>query len=309
MDLNALRMFVLVARCGSLSAASRSHDIALPTLSRKILELEKELGVCLLERTVKGCKVTETGSRLLNHASTAMDMLSDAEHSVLPGEPHLTGRLRLSLPQSFDPWWDIIRRFQKAYPGIAVNVYTSERRLDLISDGIDVALRVGTIADDSVVARHLMDFRHILVASPKLVDVSPPLREPSDLACFPCGAWGSAIDAHPVWILGQHAYDIPAIFTVNDYVQLREGALSGCFITELPAFIAAEHIRTGELVELLPEYPLPHSPLHLVYRKQGHLSSAARAFIDFSMAHLSVLSERCHVPSDSIAGQRHAFQE
>ncbi|MEG0870716.1 MAG: LysR family transcriptional regulator, partial [Hafnia sp.] len=164
MDLNALRMFVMAARCGSLSAAARNNDIPLPTLSRNIAELEKELNVLLLERTVKGCRVTEAGNKLLNYASSAIDMLTDAEQALLSGSPRITGRLRLTIPQSLEPWWGIIRSFQQAYPGIAINVYTTERRVDLISEGIDVALRVGTIADDAVVVRHLMDFRHILVA-------------------------------------------------------------------------------------------------------------------------------------------------
>ncbi|MEI7106916.1 LysR substrate-binding domain-containing protein [Pectobacterium versatile] len=299
MDLNALNMFVMAARSGSLTAAARENNIPLPTLSRRIQDLEKELKVLLLERTAKGCKVTEAGKRLLNHASSAMDILNDAEQFMVPDHPHITGRLRLTLPQSMGPWWEIIRQFQQTYPRIAVNVYSTERRVDLISDGVDVALRVGTIADDSVVARHLMDFRHILVASPGLLNASPPLREPSDLIKFPCAAWGSIIDARPVWRLGNHAYGVSAVLTVNDYLHLRAGALAGDFITELPAFFAAEYIKRGELTELLPEYPLPYSSLHLVYKKQQHISSTARTYIDFCTAHISVLSEQCRVPSDS----------
>ncbi len=304
LDLNALKMFVMTARCGSLSAAARNNHIPLATLSRKILELERELKVLLLERTAKGCQVTEAGARLLEYASSAMDLLQEAKRSVEPEQAHLTGRLRLSLPQSFEPWWEIIRRFQQKHPRIAVNVYATERRVDLVSDGVDVALRVGTIADDSVVARHLMDFRHLLVASPKLLNASPSLRDPSDLARLPCGAWGSVVDARPVWRLGNHAYDVSAVFTVNDYLHLRAGALAGHFVTELPAFIAAEYIKNGELIELLPACPLPYSSLHLIYKKQRHISSAARAYIDFCTAHVSVLSERCRVPSDAYSGEK-----
>lgn len=291
-------MFVMVVRCGSLSAAARHYNIPLPTLSRKITELETSLEVLLLIRTAKGCQVTEAGERLLGYASAAMDMLEEAERSVEPEQAHLTGHLRLSLPQSFDPWWEMIRRFQQAYPRIAVNVHSTERRVDLVSEGVDVALRVGTIGDDSVVARHLMDFRHILVASPKLLNASPPLREPADLMNFRCAAWGSMIDARPVWRLGNHVYDVFAVFTVNDYLHLRAGAMAGDFITELPAFFAADYIKRGELIELLPEYPLPYTSLHLVYKKQRHISTTARAFIDFCAAHVSILLEQCRVPSD-----------
>ncbi|MCI4237724.1 LysR family transcriptional regulator [Dickeya dianthicola] len=298
MDLNALKMFVMAARSGSLSAAARDNGIPLPTLSRKIVELEKELNVLLLERTAKGCRVTESGKKLLNYASSAMDMLTDAEQSLLSASPRITGRLRLTMPQSLEPWWGVIRRFQQAYPRIAVNIYTTERRVDLISEGIDVALRVGTIADDSVVVRHLMDFRHILVASPALFRSGSVPNEPSDLMNYPCAAWGSAIGDRPVWLLGNHAYDVPAVLTINDYLHLRAGALAGDYLTELPAFFAAHYITSGELLNVLPDYPLPFSSLHLVYKKHSHISAAARAYIEFCTENISVLSEKCIIPSD-----------
>lgn len=298
MDLNALKMFVLAARCGSLSAAARQNNIPLPTLSRRISELEHELNVVLLERTVKGCSATEAGQKLLNQASSAIDILNDAELFLTTGDTRITGWLRLTMPQSLEPWWEIIRRFQQMHPGIAINVYTTERRVDLISEGIDVALRVGSIADDDVVARHLMDFRHILVASPKLFLNSGLPKEPSDLKNYACAAWGSVIGARPVWMLGEHAYDVPATFTVNDYLHLRAGALAGAYITELPAFFAAEYIHSGELIEILPQTRLPFSSLHLVYKKHRHVSAAARAYIEFCTDNAFVLMEKSRVPSD-----------
>lgn len=303
MDLNALKMFVLAARSGSLSAAARQNNIPLPTLSRRIAELEDDLKVVLLERTVKGCRVTEAGEKLLNKASSAIDILNDAEQFLTAGSPHITGRLRLTMPQSLEPWWEIIRRFQQTYPGIVVNVYATERRVDLISEGIDVALRVGSIADDNVVVRHLMDFRHILVASPKFFLNRDIPKEPSDLMKYPCAAWGSVIDSRPLWRLGEHAYDIPALFTVNDYLHLRAGALAGAYITELPAFFAAEYIHSGELIEILPHTRLPYSSLHLVYKKHRHVSVAARAYIEFCTDNAFILREKSHIPSDD--GNRH----
>lgn len=298
MDLNALRMFVLAARSGSFSAAARQYNIPLPTLSRRIAELERELNVVLLERTVKGCRATEAGEKLLSQTSSAIDILTDAEQFPATCGSLITGRLRLTMPQSLEPWWEIIRQFQQMYPGIAVNVYTTERRVDLISEGIDVALRVGSIAEDDVVARHLMDFRHILVASPKLFLHRDLPGEPSGLVKYPCAAWGSAIGMRPVWMLSEHAYDVPATFTVNDYLHLRAGALAGDYITELPAFFAAEYIHSGELIEILPDTRLPYSSLHLVYRKHRHVSAAARAYIEFCTDNAFILRNKCRVPSD-----------
>lgn len=298
-DLNALKMFILAVRSGSLSAAARQNNIPLPTLSRRISELENELNVVLLERTVKGCRATESGIKLLNQTSSAIDILNDAEQALTTGTPHITGRLRLTMPQSLEPWWEIIRQFQQMHPKIAVNVYATERRVDLISEGIDVALRVGSIADDDVVARHLLDFRHILVASPKLFLDSELPKEPSDLMNCPCAAWGSVIGTRPVWMLGEHAYDVPAIFMVNDYLHLRSGALAGDYITELPAFFAAEYINNGKLIEILPQTRLPYSSLHLVYKKHRHVSAAASAYIEFCTDNAFVLKEKSRIASDN----------
>ncbi|APG89263.1 LysR family transcriptional regulator (plasmid) [Sinorhizobium americanum CCGM7] len=299
MDYNAVSMFVAVAQVGSLSAAATRMGIPLPTLSRKIAELESYLKVQLLERTARGCRVTEAGSRLFEHASGGIEALQEAERSIMNEQARLIGRLRLSLPQSFEPWWVLLGLFQHAHPDIQISVYSTERRVDLLADGVDVALRVGTIADDTVVARHMLTFRHILVASPKLVERHGALSHPADLSRYPCAAWGSTLDARPVWMLGGHSHKASATFTVNDYLHLRARAIAGDIVTELPSFLAAEPLKKGALVELLPKHPFPNTPLHLVYRRQRHASTIVRAYLDFCSAHLSIIEDKCRVPFDA----------
>ena len=297
MDYNAVSMFIAVAQTGSLSAAAKRMGAPLPTLSRKIAELESVLKVQLLERTARGCRVTEAGSRLFEHASGGIEALQEAERLIMSAQARLVGRLRLSLPQSFEPWWELLGLFQRAHPDIQVSVYSTERRVDLLADGVDVALRVGAIADDTVVARQMFTFRHILVASPRLIEQLGTLSRPADLGRYPCAAWGSTLDARPVWILGGHSHQVPAAFTVNDYLHLRARALAGDIVTELPSFLAAEPLKKGELVELLPGHPFPDTPLHLVYRRQRHPSTIVRTYLDFCSAHLSIIEDRCRVPS------------
>src|SRR5215469_16547728 len=169
MDLNATRMFVAVVQAGSLSGAAARLGIPLPTLSRRIRDLERRLKVQLLERSTRGAKQTDAGMRLYEHASRGIDALVEAEQAVVSDQAHLKGRLRLSLPQTFEPWWDLLGAFQRRYPNIEIYVHSTERRMDLVEDGIDVALRVGAIVHESMVARHLLKFRNVLVASPKLV--------------------------------------------------------------------------------------------------------------------------------------------
>jgi len=114
MDLNASRMFVVVVQAGSLSAAATRLEIPLATLSRRIRELERQLKVQLLERSVRGTKLTDAGARLYEHASRGVEALADAEQAVMGDQARLKGRLRLSLPQTFEPWWDLLAAFQRA---------------------------------------------------------------------------------------------------------------------------------------------------------------------------------------------------
>src|SRR5215471_17477808 len=113
MDLNATRMFVGVVQAGSLSAAASRLRIPLPTLSRRIRDLERQLKVQLLERTVRGAKPTEAGSRLYEHASRGIDALVEAEQAVVSDQARLRGRLRVSLPQAVEPWWEMLAAFQR----------------------------------------------------------------------------------------------------------------------------------------------------------------------------------------------------
>jgi DNA-binding transcriptional LysR family regulator len=123
--------------------------------------------VQLLARSARGTKLTDAGTRLYEHTSRGIEALLEAEQAIVGDQARLTGRLRLSLPQTFEPWWDLLAAFQRRYPDIQIYVYSTERRLDLIEDGIDVALRVGAIVHEAMVARHVLSFRNILVASPK----------------------------------------------------------------------------------------------------------------------------------------------
>src|SRR5712671_6555287 len=201
MDLNATRMLVAVVQAGSLSAAATRLGTPLPTLSRRIRDLERQLGVQLLERSARGTKLTDAGARLHEHASRGIEALLEAEQAVVSDQARLKGRLRLSLPQTVEPWWELLAAFQRRYPDIRVHVYTTERRVDLIEDGIDVALRVGTIAHESMVARHVVTYRHLLVASPLLIERLGVPESPEALHRFPCAAWSVGANVTP-WRLG-----------------------------------------------------------------------------------------------------------
>src|SRR2546430_17378495 len=205
MDLNASRMFVAVVQAGSLSAAATRLGTPLPTLSRRIRDLERQLRVPLLERSARGTKLTNAGARLYEHASRGIEALREAEQALVSDQARLKGRLRLSFPPTVQPWWDLLAAFQRRYPDIQIYVYSTERRLDLIEDGIDIALRVGAIVHEAMVARRILSFRNIVVASPELVERFGLPDEPDALHRFPCAVWASRIDVPARWELGGHA--------------------------------------------------------------------------------------------------------
>src|SRR5439155_5105142 len=143
MDFNAARMFVAVVQAGSLSAAATRLGTPLATRSRRVRDLERELAVQLLVRSAQGTKLTDAGARLYEHANRGIGALLEAEQAVASDQARLKGRLRLSFPPTVVPWWELLASFQRCYPDIQVYVYSTDRRIDLIDDTIDVALRVG----------------------------------------------------------------------------------------------------------------------------------------------------------------------
>ena len=280
MDLNAAEMFIAVVRAGSLSAASLKTRVPLATLSRNVRELEAELGVQLLERSARGAKLTDAGALLYEHASRGIDALHEGELAVTSHQSVLKGRLRLSIPPSFEPWWALLAEFQRAHPDIQVVVHTTERAVDLSLEGIDVALRIGPLLHESLVAKRLSRYRHVLVASPALLARHGTPTSIDALLAMPVAIWVRDASAHRPWRLGERDIEPTAVLAVNDYLHLRQRAIAGDVVTELPPFLAAEALRDGRLVALLPEHPFPEQEVTLLYQRQKHPSRVVRAFLD-----------------------------
>jgi DNA-binding transcriptional LysR family regulator len=283
-------MFVSVAQAGSLSAGAARLRLPLPTVSRRIRDLERQLNVQLLERSARGTRLTDAGTRLYEHAGRGIEALHDAEQAVVSDQARLKGRLRLSLPPAFEPWWELLSRFQQRYPDIQLHVFSTERRVDLVADGIDVTLRVGTIVHETMVARRMLVYRHVLVAGRTLVERLGLPESVAALHRLPCAAWSSGADIAGQWHLGEDTIAPRAVLTTNDYMHLRNRALAGDVVTELPPFLAAPALQTGELVALLPGKPMPEQQLHLLYPSHRHPSAIVRTYLDFCQQQISLLA-------------------
>ena len=278
MDLNALELFVVSARSGSLSEAARRTGIPLPTLSRKVRRLEDDIGMRLLERSPTGLVLTRFGTQLLAEVEPALSVLTQAEHSVRDAT-RVAGILRVSIPPYFKPVWSTLSRFQARFPAVRLDVFVTDRRVDLVADGIDVALRIGEGGHVSYVGRTLVQYRHRLVAAPSLLEHCE-LNRPSDLQNLPCACWRSA--RPPSWTLGDLEVPLEPILVTNDYEHLLHVAVAGQAVTEVPPFLAADPVMEGHLVEVLPQHPMPMQAIRLLVTDTRALSPLVRQFLDFA---------------------------
>jgi DNA-binding transcriptional LysR family regulator len=293
MDLNAVQMLVTIVQAGSMTAGAERLGVPLPTASRRIRALERELKVELLERSARGVKLTEAGTRLFEHASRGLELLQEGRDAVVSDQAHVQGKLRLSVPPSFSPWWQLITDFQKEHPDIRVHLLSTERRVHPVEDGIDVALRVGEVEHEALIGRHLLNYRHVLVASPQFIEVHGRPDNPDDLSRFPCATWSLGTNTNGTWRFPGGAVTPNTVLSTNDSMHLLHSVLAGEVITELPPFIVKDAIQRGLLVPLLPEHPLPEYPLNLLYPAHRHPSAVVRTYLEFCRRQIPWLVDAC----------------
>ena len=281
MDLNSARIFAQVVQKGSFSAAARSSGVPVATVSRRVAELEASLKVSLLERSTRKLRLTEAGATLYDYIARGVEEMDAGLLALREQENDLRGRLRFSMPPAFDPMWSLLDEFQSLYKNVEIDLFVSERRWDFSEDGVDIALRVGSIESQSAIARPLTVYRHKLVASPAFLEENP-IETPLDIAGVSSAAWG-AKGSSVEWLLGEHKVVIQPFLQTNDYLHLKHLAIQHRCITELPPFFCDSYFASGELVEVLPKFPLPEQQVNLVHPSRKSVSRIARVFIDFCL--------------------------
>lgn len=280
MDFNAAKFFISVVNSGSFSAASEKTGIPIATLSRKISELEKALSVVLLERTRQGVKPTYKGQQFFEQARLGVELLEDAHRSAISSHV-LQGKLRLSIPPGFSLWWDMLNEFQHQYPEISVFCHSGERVVDLIADGIDVALRLGSLNTDDVIAKPLMELQTLFVASPEFLTRYGTPETLTEMVRLPIAAWESLNNSAFVWNVGEEKIRYEPFFSSNNLEGIIHYALKGQAVVQLLDFSARAWLESGELVQLLPDLSQQKITLHMVYARHKYPSTLVRAYLDF----------------------------
>jgi DNA-binding transcriptional LysR family regulator len=289
-DLNSLAIFAKVVEAKGFSEAARRLNIPLSTVSRRVAELEDQLGVRLLERSTRHLRLTDVGADVLDHAQRSAELSEAVDTLVSTQSSTVAGVLRLSAPPSISDTLlaPLLGAFQASYPNIRVQVLVTDRFVDLIAEGIDLVFRLGVPGDSSLVGRKILTYRHQLVASPAYLERVNAPKSPRDLLDHRLLAfWHWRPGSH--WTFwhkngkGQETLSFEPHLSMNDYAGLAAALLAGVGIGDLPPVVQPQLIRDGRLVEVMPEWHLPTFDLSVVHLSNRHISRPVRLFKEFAV--------------------------
>lgn len=298
-DLNDLYYFAMVVEHGGFAAAERALGIPKSRLSRRISQLENDLGVRLLQRSTRRFAVTDVGQSVYRHAQSMLAEATAAREVVdrLSAEPR--GVVKASVPvgvaQQLMP--KLLPEFLARYPEVRVQLHVSNRRVDVINEGFDVAIRVRTRFDDdgSLVMRSFGQIQELLVASPKYLDRAGRPSSPEELTEHTTMTMGEDEGRQRWELQGRDGevrrVELKARVSGFDFPMLMALARQGLGITMLPETMCAEAVRSGELEVVLPDWRLPQGVAHAVFASRRGMLPAVRVFIDFLAEQLPPLIE------------------
>jgi len=286
-DLNDLYYFAKVVEAGGFAAAGRLLGIPKSRLSRRIAELEERLDARLLQRTTRQLKLTAVGERYLRHCQAMLLEADMAAEAVASMSSAPRGRLRVSSPVGLahEMLAGLVASFLEKFPQVQLEMILLNRRVDLISEGIDVALRVRDVGDEDplLMTRRLRQARLIMVASPAFA-AGRRIETPEDLRQLPVlGALEADRLVHLRLLRGDGQsveMALEARLGIDDFIVRRACALAGLGFTLLPSMYCEQELQDGTLVELLPEWSLPDGWLLAVYPHRRGVLPAVRAWID-----------------------------
>lgn len=291
--LDELATFLAIVDEGSLAAAGRKLRRSPPAVTRALAMLEHRVGARLLERTTRRSKPTEAGRRLAEHAREVLAGYGDAVREVAAAP--VRGVLRVTAPLVFGRRHvtPIVASFLDAYPGMRVELVLHDRNLDMVDEELDVALRIGALADSSLVARRVGEVRRLLVASPSYLAGRPALRGPADLGRHDV-IFTALRASHHAWRFGvapdeQVVRLVPRLI-VNEVDAMLLAVRAGRGIGRPLSYQVADDLASGALVRLLPAHEPAPLPVQLVVPSARHMPPKARSFIDHAARALSGLA-------------------
>jgi DNA-binding transcriptional LysR family regulator len=281
-----MRNFIRVVEAGSISKAADQLGVAKSGVSRRLAELESRLGVRLLNRTTRRSSLTEAGQAYYQGAVKLLMDISELDSATADSGAHLKGNLRLAVPLSFglSHLSPAIDEFLKAHPELTINIDFSDRHIDLVGQGVDLAIRIADLRDSTLQARRICPIRLVLCASSAYLSQYGVPAVPEDLKKHRILQYD--IGTGPVLRLQdrqgvEHVVQTRPSIVANNGDFLRDMAMAGHGIILTPSFIAWQAVAAGDLVSIMQDYCPPRRSAYAVYPRTRYLSRRARMFIDF----------------------------
>lgn len=285
-DFSSLRSFVSVVETGSFAKAAEQLDVSTAAISRRISALEEMLGSRLIERTTRRLDLTDAGKSFYEDVTNVFLMLDEANERVRAGRETVKGNLRIATPLSFgyEKIAPLLPAFMKEYPDLKVTLRLEDRITDLQAEGIDVAVRIGSMADSSLVATQIGNIAKICCASPEYLRQHGTPTKPAEISAHRLLHYSNMpIKDEWSWLFdaGEQLPNLDFSFAANNAETLRAMALEGMGITILPEFSVAEALKNGELIQIYQNTMPPPSPLYAVRVSRQFTPARVRAFIEF----------------------------
>jgi DNA-binding transcriptional LysR family regulator len=291
-DLNQIRVFVEVVRRGGFSAAARALEMPRSTVSRWVQELEKRLGVRLLQRTTRSVQLTEIGEGYYQRGLRAVESFEEAHLWAQSRTEAPRGILRITTFQLFAQTMlsPLLVAYLEQNPGMSVQVVISERDVDLIGERIDLAIRVGDLNDSSLIARKLARMDGWMVASPTYLSKNGTPEHPSELPQHSNLIYKH--DLEPVTLPFRSGkadleFTLPSRCAANSIELVRQLTLGGLGVGFLPPMLTHGDLAAGRLVRLLPEWTTQSLSIYAVYPSRRHLAQKVRSFVDLLAAQVT----------------------
>ncbi len=284
--IGAIPAFVAVVEAESFTKAAGRLGLTKSAVSRRIADLEADLGVQLLHRTTRRLSLTEAGARYFEHARRALTEAEAAEDAATELQHVPRGRLRINTPMSFGRLHvsPAIPIFLQRYPDVQVDVTMEDRVVDLVEGGYDLAIRIGNLPDSSLVGRRLAVSRSVVCAAPTYLDERGEPTTPEALRDHDCLLYSYYSEANE-WAFERAGHvqrvRVSGSYLVNNSEALRDAVLQGVGVARIPTFIVGPDIAEGRLVQLFCDYRMPSQDIYAVWPERRHMPTKVRVFIDF----------------------------
>ena len=286
MDLNEVAVFIKVIQTGSFTQAAKQLAMPNSTVSSKISSLEKRLGITLITRTTRRLNITPAGAIYFNRCLQGLEEIKAGEDEIAAAQGEPQGLLRVTAPvelgASVLP--PVVAGFLSKYPKLRLELILTDRRVELLTEGVDLAIRAGELKDSTLIGKKLGEGGFYVLASPKYLKTYGEPKHPRDLKNHKCLHFTPL--GNESWKLvgprGALNVSVPGLVSINDLNLLKSLTVSGVGIAMLPSFFCAGEISTGKLIRVLDDWQTLPSPVHFVYPAQRFVSPKLSAFISYA---------------------------